>query len=155
MRNDDIIQSIRYMLDVSDATIAEIIKLGGYSPSREEVASIFHDHFEDEEKEDVSHILTAHFLDGLIYYKRGKSDKHPPRPISIPVSNNTVLKKLRVAFKLREEDILDILESAGFTMTSSELGALFRDKNHRNYKPCGDQILRYFLKGLTDRVRQE
>ncbi len=155
MRNDDVIQSIRYMLDISDAEVAEIMKLGGYSPSREEVSAIFHEPAEDEEKEDASHKMTAHFLDGLIYSKRGKSDKHPPRPVTIPVSNNTVLKKLRVAFKLRDEDILKILKSAGFSMSSSELRALFRDKKHRNYKPCGDQVLRYFLKGLTMRLRDD
>ncbi len=155
MRNDDVIQSIRYMLDVSDAEIAEIMKLGGYSPAREEISAIFHEPAESEEKEDISHKMTAHFLDGLIYHKRGKSDKYPPRPISIPVSNNTVLKKLRVAFKLREEEILEILKSAGFKISSSELRALFRDKKHRNYKPCGDQVLRYFLKGLTMKLRDD
>jgi uncharacterized protein YehS (DUF1456 family) len=155
MRNDDVIKSIRYMLDISDAKIAEILKLGGYQPTRDEVAAIFHDEVEGEEKEDISHQMMAHFLDGLIYFKRGKSDKHPPRPITIPVSNNTVLKKMRVAFKLREEDIRKILQLAGFSIPSSELNALFRDKKHRNYKPCGDQILRYFLKGMTLKLRGE
>ncbi len=152
MRSEDVIKSIRYILDISDAEIANIFKLGGYQPSRLEITAIFDE--EDGEKSDLSHKAMAHFLDGLIYYKRGKSDKHPPRPISVPVSNNTVLKKLRVAFKLREEEIQKTLQMAGFSMSSSELNALFRKKNHRNYKPCGDQVLRYFLKGLAMKFRK-
>ncbi|MEX0945247.1 MAG: DUF1456 family protein [Balneolaceae bacterium] len=157
MRHDVVIKSIRYMLNISNAKIAEILLLGGYKPTREDLELIFLDVDEDaeEEKEDISHELMAHFLDGLIYFKRGKSDKHPPRPIEIPVTNNDVLKKMRVAFKLREEQILNILKSAGFEVASAELSALFRDKNHRNYRPCGDQLLRYFLRGLTTKVRRE
>lgn len=151
MRNDDVIQSVRYMLNISDGKLAEIIKLGGYKPDREEIAHIFD---KNEDKDDVSHELTAHFLDGLIFHKRGKSDKYPPRPIKIPVSNNMVLKKLRVAFELRENEIMKILKSVDFDISASELNAFFRDQKHRNYRPAGDQVLRYFLKGLTEKLRE-
>lgn len=151
MRNDDVIQSLRYTLNLSDKKLADIIKLGGYEPTSEEIAHIFD---KSEDKDDVSHKLTAHFLDGLIFHRRGKSDKHPPRPIELPVTNNTVLKKLRVAFKLREIDIMKILKSVDFDISSAELNAFFRDEKHRNFRPAGDQVLRYFLKGLTDKYRQ-
>lgn len=157
MRNNDVIQSIRYMLDLNHAQIAEILKLRGYDPKREEVESIFNeDGLSDEElyENDSSHKLMAYFLDGLIFHLRGKSDKHPPRPIKTPVNNNDVLKKLRVAFKFRDDDIRDILKSTGFSISKSEVNALFRDPNHKNYRICGDQVLRYFLKGLTMRVRK-
>ena len=36
-----------------------------------------------------------------------------------------------------------------------ELNALFRDRSHKNYRVCGDQLLRNFLRGLTQRVRPE
>ncbi len=153
MRHDDVIKSIRYMLSISNAKIAEILQLGGYKPTREDLELIFQDTEEDVEKEDISDLMMAHFLDGLIFFKRGKSDKHPPRPIETPVTNNDVLKKLRVAFKLKEADVGVILKNAGFTVSTVELSALFRDKNHRNFRPCGDQLLRYFLRGLTMRLR--
>lgn len=155
MRNDDVIQSIRYMLDLNDNEIANILKLGGYKPERGEVAHIFKSQnlADDEKGEDCSHVLMAHFLDGLIYYKRGRSKDHPPRPIQTPVTNNIVLKKLRVAFKLRENDMHNILERGGFSISKHEMSALFRSEGHDNYRECGDQILRYFLKGLTERVR--
>ncbi|MDX1640983.1 MAG: DUF1456 family protein, partial [Balneolaceae bacterium] len=104
---------------------------------------------------DTTHELTAYFLDGLIYYKRGKSDKHPPRPIRTPVTNNMVLKKLRVAFKLRDDDILEILTSTGFEISKSEVNALFQKPSHSNYREAGDQVLRYFLKGLANCVRED
>lgn len=151
MRNDDVIRSVRYMLDVDDNEIVKIIKLGGYNPSREEMDVIF----DTDEPKDCSHQLLAHFLDGLIYYKRGKSKDHPQPPIRVPVTNNMVLKKLRVAFKLREEDLHDILKSVDFPVSRPELSALFRKKSHKNYRESGDQLLRYFLQGLTKRVRQD
>ncbi|MDZ7720631.1 MAG: DUF1456 family protein [Balneolaceae bacterium] len=110
MRNDDIIQSIRYILDVGEGEIANILKLTDYKPKRKEIEYIFDDTIPEDRKVDTTHELTAYFLDGLIYYKRGKSDKHPPRPIKTPVTNNMVMKKLRVAFKLRDDDILEYSE---------------------------------------------
>ncbi len=154
MRNDDVIKSLRYILDINDAKIAEILKLGGYNPTREEVAYIFDEYSESQEKVDITHTITAHFLDGLIIYKRGKSDKHPLQPIIVPVTNNMVLKKLRVAFNLRDDDIIQILKTTGFNISKNEVSALFRDKKHRNFKICGDQLLRYFLKGLALRERK-
>jgi len=139
------------MLDIDDVEIAQILKLRGYQPKRGEVAAIFEEQYEG--KEDCSHNLMAHFLDGLIYYKRGKSDEHPERPIKTPVTNNMVLKKMRVAFKLREKDMHKVLEQGGFSISKHEMSALFRREGHKNYRECGDQILRYFLKGLTQRLR--
>jgi len=155
MRNDDVIQSIRFMLDINDSEIAHILKLRGYNPEQGEVANIFKSQNmpEGQKGEDCSHVLMGHFLDGLIYYKRGKDKKHPPRPIKTPVTNNMVLKKLRVAFKLREKDMHDTLEQGGFSISKPEMSALFRREGHKNYRECGDQILRYFLKGLTERLR--
>ncbi|NBC05196.1 MAG: DUF1456 family protein [Bacteroidetes bacterium] len=154
MRNDDIIQSIRYILDVGEGEIANILKLTDYKPKRKEIEFIFDDTIPEDRKVDTTHELTANLLDGLIYYKRGKSDKHPPRPIRTPVTNNMVMKKLRVAFKLRDDDILNILRSTGFDISKSEVNALFQKENHSNYMPAGDQVLRYFLKGLAERERE-
>lgn len=154
MRNDDIIQSIRYILDVGEGEIANILKLTDYKPKRKEIEYIFDETIPEDRKVDTTHELTAYFLDGLIYYKRGKSDKHPPRPIRTPVTNNMVLKKLRVAFKLRDDDILNILKSTGFEISKSEVNALFQKESHSNYMEAGDQVLRYFLKGLAERERK-
>jgi uncharacterized protein YehS (DUF1456 family) len=64
------------------------------------------------------------------------------------LSNNDILKKLRVALQLRDDDVIRILKLSDYDITKSELNALYRDKDHPNFKPCGDQILRNFLNGL-------
>ncbi|MFB9053029.1 DUF1456 family protein [Formosa undariae] len=69
------------------------------------------------------------------------------------MTNNDVLKKLRVALKLRDDDIVKILELVDFRISKSELGALFRKEDHPKYMECGDQILRNFLNGLVIHLR--
>ncbi len=64
------------------------------------------------------------------------------------LTNNDILKKIRVALELRDDDIIEILKLNDFEITKSELNALFRKEDHPNYVPCGDQLLRNFLNGL-------
>ena len=69
------------------------------------------------------------------------------------MTNNDILKKLRVALKLRDEDIVNILMLVDFRISKSELGAFFRKEDHPKYMECGDQILRNFLNGLVIHLR--
>ena len=69
------------------------------------------------------------------------------------MSNNDILKKLRVALHLRDEDIIKILSLVDFKITPTELSAIFRKEDHPNYKECGDQLLRNFLNGLIIHLR--
>lgn len=64
------------------------------------------------------------------------------------MSNNDIMKKLRVAMKFTDDDIIKVLDLADFRITKTELTAIFRADDHPNFKPCGDQILRNFLNGL-------
>jgi hypothetical protein len=69
------------------------------------------------------------------------------------MTNNDIMKKLRVALKLRDTEIVHILKLADFDITESELGAIFRNEDHPKFKPCGDQLLRNFLNGLIVHLR--
>ena len=69
------------------------------------------------------------------------------------MSNNDILKKLRVALHLRNDEIIEILKLVNFNTSQSELGALFRKEGHPKYMECGDQILRNFLNGLIIHLR--
>ncbi|TGV03007.1 DUF1456 family protein [Flavivirga rizhaonensis] len=69
------------------------------------------------------------------------------------MTNNDILKKLRVALKLRDDDIVKILSLVDFRISKSELGAFFRKEDHPKYMECGDQILRNFLNGLVIHLR--
>jgi len=71
------------------------------------------------------------------------------------MSNNDVLKKLRVALQLRNDDIINILKLVDFELSASELGAFFRSEDHPKYRKCGDQVLRNFLNGLIIHLRGE
>lgn len=65
------------------------------------------------------------------------------------MSNNDIMKKLRVALSLNSDQIIEICNLVGFKITRSELGDIFRKDDHPNFKKCGDQILRNFLNGLV------
>jgi uncharacterized protein YehS (DUF1456 family) len=65
------------------------------------------------------------------------------------LTNNDILKKLRVALKLKDEDILEILSLVDFKITKGALNDLFRKEDHESYVEAGDQILRNFLNGLV------
>ena len=69
------------------------------------------------------------------------------------MTNNDILKKLRVALKLRDDEIVKILALVDFRVSKSELGAFFRKEDHPKYVECGDQILRNFLNGLVIHLR--
>ncbi|MCZ4320029.1 DUF1456 family protein [Aequorivita viscosa] len=69
------------------------------------------------------------------------------------LSNNDIMKKLRVAHKLRDDDIVKICSLVDFAVTKSELGAIFRHESHEKYMECGDQFLRNFLNGLVIHLR--
>jgi uncharacterized protein YehS (DUF1456 family) len=69
------------------------------------------------------------------------------------MTNNDVIKKLRVALHLRDDDIIKILALVDYKISKTELSAFFRQEEHPNYKNCGDQVLRNFLNGLVIHMR--
>lgn len=153
MINNDVLRSVRFMLKVGDAGLAAIIQLGGGEVSPAEVTAFLKR--EDEPGFKLcDNAMMAHFLDGLIIHRRGPDPSGGPKPVEKSITNNTILKKLRVAFALKEDDLVELLVTAGFQVSRPELSALFRNPGHHNFRPCGDQFLRNFLKGLTARVRE-
>lgn len=167
MDNNDILIRTRYALDIKNRDMVEIFKLGGMEVSREEVPKIltkskdeFDDEVEVEENDDqikCDYKMLESFLNGFITFKRGKQDSKPgqpkaPEPHKDHV-NNMLLKKLKVALQLTTEDMLDILDDGGIAVSKGELGAILRKPGHRNYKDCGDNFARKFLKGLAVRYR--
>lgn len=152
MTNNDVLRSVRHILEINSAKFVEIFALDGLQIPRTEINNFLH----GEEHPDYVACpdgVMAHFLDGLIYYLRGKDDSRPPVPKELPISNNLIMKKLRVAFQLKEEDMLDIFKSVNFNFSKAELSAILRKRGHDNYRVCGDQVLRNFLKGLSLRMR--
>jgi uncharacterized protein YehS (DUF1456 family) len=154
MTTNDALRSIRYILKVKEAKLAEIIALGGMKVQASDLENYLKKET-DEGYQLCPPKVFAHFLNGLVVFKRGADEKRPPMPIELPITNNQILKKLRVAFELKEEDIVQILKDAGFDVSNSEVGSLFRKPDHKNFRACGDQFLRNFLKGLTLRLHSQ
>lgn len=156
MINNDILRSIRYMLDLGDAHVVEIVKLADpdFALDKQSIPALLRKEDEAGFVECSSAVL-ARFLDGLIFHRRGKNEHLPVRPMPTHVTNNLVLKKLRVAFELEDIDVRQVFADAGFEISKPELSALCRQPGHKNYRACGDQMLRNFLKGLTLRLRRK
>jgi uncharacterized protein YehS (DUF1456 family) len=95
--------------------------------------------------------LLAAMLDGMILKYRGPKDgaeEKPNKPLAY-LDNNMILKKIRIALALKEEDMMAIMKRAGVALSKNELTALFRKKGQKNYMECKDQFLRNFLAGLA------
>ncbi|MDL4843207.1 YehS family protein [Aquibacillus rhizosphaerae] len=173
MDNNDILIRLRYALDIKDADMVRIFKLGDVDVTKEEVQkllikskdSYYDNEFDDETEEEEENIKCHNstlesFLNGLIIFKRGKQEPKPGQPEKPVMTikkngsvNNVLLKKVKIALALTSEDMLDILESAGVTVTKGELSAILRKEGHKNYMECGDKYARNFLKGLAIRYR--
>ena len=109
MTHNDVLRSLRYLLNVSDAALVDIFRLGNREVSRAEVVAFLKTEDEDGYQACGDKAM-AHFLNGLVTYKRGKDESRPPQPVELPVTNNTVLKKVRVAFELKDDDIIALLQ---------------------------------------------
>ncbi len=154
MNNNDILRRVRYALDISNPGMIDIFQLSGCSLEQPTLLKLLKKE-EEEEFIACSNPLLSFFLDGLIIHKRGRRDEDAgelPKP-DASLNNNAILKKLRIALDLKEGDMLAIMLRAGVTISKSELSALFRNKEHKHFKECGDQFLRNFLQGLTARNR--
>ena len=148
MTHNDVLRSLRYLMDVSDATMAAIIRLAGGEVGPGEIAAFLKK--EDEEGYvPCGDRVMAQFLNGLILYRRGVDPDRPPLPLITPVTNNEVLKKVRVAFSLKDDELIALLAKSGFQLSKAELGALCRRPDHRNFRVCGDQLLRNLLKAMS------
>lgn len=152
MLNNYVLRSVRYMLDLSDAQMVKIVKLADLAVTKEEMMTWLKKDNEPEYVECNDNVM-GHFLNGLIYHRRGKDENHPVPDVDSRLNNNIMLKKLRVAFELKDTDMIEIYQLVDFRVSKPELNAVFRKPGHKNYRECGDQLLRYFLKGLTIRLR--
>lgn len=154
MINNDVLRRVRYALNLNDQAMIDIFALGDVEISRSELL----DWLKKDNQEGYVGLddkrLDA-FLKGLITYRRGKLETPPgqAQKPEAPLTNNGILKKLRIALNFKEEDMLNTLKLADFAISKGELSAFFRQKGHKNYRECGDQIIRNFLQGLTIHFR--
>ncbi len=153
MTINDSIRAVRFALNMKNSGVRELISKGGGEISSDETIALL-------KKEDQDGFVEAtpeqvhQFLDGLILKMRGPSDKPAPKFDISNISNNMILRKLRIAFEMKDTDVLATLRLTGFNMSKAELGAMSRRKGHAQYMECGDQFLRNFLRGLVIKFKK-
>lgn len=151
MTNNDILRRLRYALQLNDAQLVKVIAHTEKKVTIGEVTSWLKPE-NDPDLVAVEEVMLCRFLDGLIIEKRGlRPDGQIPEPRE-SLSNNEVLRKLRIALNLREEGMIEVFQETEFVVTKAELSAFFRKEGHRNYRECPEQVLRKFLQGLSKRV---
>jgi uncharacterized protein YehS (DUF1456 family) len=151
MNNNDILRRLRYAFDFSDDQMIELFGLGGQEVSRAEVSDWLKKDDHPEQKSLYDKQL-AIFLNGFITYKRGKREGPQPKPEKT-LNNNLILRKLKIALELRDDDMLEIFKLVDLNVSKHELNALFRKPTQSQYRQCRDQFLRNFLYGLQARYR--
>jgi uncharacterized protein YehS (DUF1456 family) len=156
MNNNDILRRLRFAVNCSDAAMLEMLELAGLPVSRRELDSLFLRDDEQGYAECDDAVLSA-LLDGMILKFRGKKEDArgaaeqtgQAAGLVDSLDNNMILKKIRIALELKEEDLIAVMKLVDIDLSKAELTALFRRKGHKNYKPCMDQFLRNFLVGLA------
>lgn len=151
MTNNDILRQIRYIFDFNDSKMIAIFGSADHQVTREQISDWLKKD-DDPACQECSDTLLAIFLNGLINDKRGKKEGAQPAPEK-RLTNNIIFIKLKIALNLKAEDVLEIMELANFGMSKPELSAFFRRPDHKHYRDCKNQILRYFLKGMQLKYR--
>ena len=150
MNNDEVLRRLGHAFALTEARMVEIFALAGHELTVEQVRELMHQEEEDQGSSCCSDARLAQFLDGVIIDRRGPREPGAPQPASLPkLTNNTILKKLRIALALHEKDVLNILAAGGIASSKEALSPLFRNPGNKRFRSCGDEVLDAFLKGLT------
>ena len=151
MTNNDVLRRLRYALNLPDGLTLKLFLLGGRPAAEVDLEGWLK---KDEEEGYVAcrdDAFTA-FLDGFVLLRRGARSEGAPPPAE-RLTNNLILKKLRIALAWKEDDVLSALATGGMIVSKNELSALFRKPGQKNFKPCGDQLLRAFITGMNGKVK--
>jgi len=152
MTNNYILRRIRYTFDFNDKTMIAIWALADTVVTREQM-SVWLKKDEDPDFQNCSDRNMAIFLNGLINKLRGKKEGPQKAPES-RISNNIILRKLKIALNLIDDDVLAIMALAEMELGKSELTAFFRKEGHKHYRRLQDQMLRRFLQGMEMKYKK-
>lgn len=151
MTNNDILRRIRYSFDFSDSTMMALLSQADKPVTREQMSDWLKKD-DDPDFKPCSDMQLAIFLNNLIDDKRGKKEGAQPQ-LEKQLTNNLILRKLKIALDLRDDGMIEIMDLVGFNISKHELSALFRKPSHKHYRVCKDQILRNFLQGIQKKYR--
>lgn len=151
MNNNDILRRIRYTFDYDDFKMIDIFDQASYQVHRGHISDWLKKE-DDPLFKEMNDVDLAAFLNGLINEKRGKKEGPQPVP-EARLSNNVILRKIKIALNLKDLDMLEFFTLADKKISKHELSAFFRKPDQVQFRNCNDQYLRYFLSGMQQKYR--
>ncbi len=149
MNTNDILYKITKALSLSVEEILEAYSLENFEMDVSHLENLLKKR-QDKGFKACSYEELGVFLDGLVTLKRGPSPKKTNEDENLALTNNLILKKLRVAMELKEPETEIIFGLGEATLSKQELKSLFRKETHKNFKACSDELLLAFLNGLDE-----
>jgi len=149
MQTNDILFKITKALSLDNKQMIEAYTLAEFETSEERVSNILKRR-QDKGFEEATFEELGVFLDGLVLLKRGPSDKESNEDEVVELTNNLILKKVRVAMELKEPELVILFALGEMTITKRQIGSLFRKEGGKNFKVCSDELLDAFLDGLDE-----
>ncbi len=146
MENNRVLKEIQEAFNLKDLTMVLIYKKADETITKEDALDVLKDPSEDGFVRLNDEGLSL-FLDGFIIYKRGEIQH---RGVEGALTNNKIVKKLRVACNYKDEDMIQAFKRGGKDLKKSELSAFFRREDHKNYKELRDKYLLFFLRGIKE-----
>ncbi len=149
MNTNDILYKIQKALNLSQDEMIEAYKLADYNMDASHLDLLLKRR-QDKDSKLCSYEELGVFLDGFVILKRGPSPKKPNNDEVVELTNNLILKKLRIALELKEAETEIIFSLGEAELTKQQLASLFRKEGHKNFKECSDELLMAFLAGLDE-----
>lgn len=149
MQTNDILFKLKTALSLENEQIIEAYKLANFEMTEARLVSIMKRR-QDKGFEQATFEELGVFLDGLVLLKRGPSDKVANEDDVVELTNNLILKKVRVAMELKEPELVILFALAEVELTKRQIGSLFRKEGTKNFKACSDELLNTFLVGLDE-----
>jgi len=149
LKTNDILYKIQKALNLSQEEMLEAYKLAEYKMEATHLDSLLKRR-QDEGSKLCSYEELGVFLDGLVILKRGPNPKKSNDDEAVELTNNLILKKLRIALELKEAETEIIFSLGEAQLSKQQLASLFRKESHKNFKECSDELLMAFLDGLDE-----
>lgn len=149
MRTNDIFRKITQSLTLGNLQIQQLFALSAIDLNDKEITNLLKTDYQPGFEPMPDYVLLI-FLNNLIEQQRGKKNDAEQEVIEkhAKISNNDVLKKLRITYNLHEQQVRDALKLATIELTKSDLAALFRKPGHVHFKACDDELVLDFIEGL-------
>ena len=155
MKTNAIFKKIIQAFSLDIPYVQTLLNVSGIELGEQQIAKLLKGEGEGGFKSMPDYVL-AIFLNNFINERRGRTaDGEEPINKRQKLSNNDVLKKLRVAFNLHEQDVRDVLSLATIELTKSDLSALFRKPGNSHFKACDDELLFDFIEALGQWLQQK